>query len=50
MAEPNFSNRTVWSADNLDILRRINSECVDLIYLAPSKSQRRKMRGHCVGR
>lgn len=35
MGEPNFSNRTLWTADNLDILRGMNSECVDLIYLDP---------------
>ena len=32
---PNFGNRTVWTGDNLDILRGINSDCVDLIYLDP---------------
>ena len=32
---PNFRNRTVWTGDNLDVLRGINSECVDLIYLDP---------------
>ena len=31
----NFKNRTVWTGDNLDVLRGINSECVDLIYLDP---------------
>ena len=31
----NFKNRTVWTGDNLDILRGVNSECVDLIYLDP---------------
>ncbi|MDE2683983.1 MAG: DNA methyltransferase [Chloroflexota bacterium] len=35
MAGPNFANRTLWTGDNLDILRGINSECVDLIYLDP---------------
>ena len=35
MATPNFVNRTVWTGDNLDVLRGINSECVDLIYLDP---------------
>ena len=35
MSEPNFANRTVWTGDNLDILRGINSETVDLIYLDP---------------
>ena len=32
---PNFANRTIWTGDNLDILRGMNSECVDLIYLDP---------------
>lgn len=31
----NFVNRTVWTGDNLDILRGLNSETVDLIYLDP---------------
>ena len=35
MAVPNFANRTIWTGDNLDILRGLNSECVDLIYLDP---------------
>ena len=35
MANPNFANRTIWTGDNLDILRGLNSECVDLIYLDP---------------
>ena len=33
--KPNFANRTMWTGDNLDILRGMNSECVDLIYLDP---------------
>ena len=32
---PNFLNRTLWIDDNLRVLRGINSECVDLIYLDP---------------
>ena len=32
---PNFTNRTIWAGDNLDILRGLNSESVDLIYLDP---------------
>ena len=32
---PNFKNRTLWTGDNLDILRGLNSETVDLIYLDP---------------
>ncbi len=35
MAAPNFVNRTLWTGDNLDILRGMNSETVDLIYLDP---------------
>ena len=35
VASANFENRTVWTGDNLDILRGVNSECVDLIYLDP---------------
>ena len=31
----NISNRTLFIADNLDILRGIDSECIDLIYLDP---------------
>ena len=31
----NIKNRTIFEGDNLDILRGINSESVDLIYLDP---------------
>ena len=31
----NFSERTIWTGDNLEILRGLNSESVDLIYLDP---------------
>ena len=31
----NFTNRTVWTADCLYVLRGMNSESVDLIYLDP---------------
>lgn len=31
----NISNRTLFIADNLDIMRGIDSECIDLIYLDP---------------
>ncbi len=33
--EPNWNNRTLWTGDNLDIMRGMNSESVDLIYLDP---------------
>ena len=35
MAIQNFSNRTIFHGDNLDCLRNINSECVDLIATDP---------------
>ncbi len=35
MTTPNFADKTIWTGDNLDILRGMNSECVDLIYLDP---------------
>ena len=31
----NWKNRTMWTGDNLQILRGMNSESVDLIYLDP---------------
>lgn len=34
-AVPNFVDKTIWTGDNLDILRGLNSESVDLIYLDP---------------
>ena len=35
MDTANFADKTIWTGDNLDILRGMNSECVDLIYLDP---------------
>jgi len=35
MTEPNFISGTVWTGDNLPVLRGMNSECVDLICLDP---------------
>ena len=34
-AVPNFADKTIWTGDNLDIMRGINSESIDLIYLDP---------------
>ena len=31
----NFADRTIWTRDNLDILRGLNSASVGLIYLDP---------------
>ena len=33
--KPNFRNRALWTGDNLDVMRGMNSGCVDLIYLDP---------------
>ncbi len=33
--KPNWKNRTMWTGDNLDIMRGMNSDTVDLIYLDP---------------
>ena len=35
MARPNFASETVWTGDNLPVLRGMNSACIDLIYLDP---------------
>ena len=35
MTKPNFADKTIWTGDNLDIMRGMNSESVDLIYLDP---------------
>lgn len=35
MPTPNFKSNTLFTSDNLYILRGMNSECVDLIYLDP---------------
>ena len=35
MSQPNFTNRTLWTGENLDVMRGINSQSVDLIYLDP---------------
>ena len=31
----NFADRTIWTGDNLEILRGLNPASVDLIYLDP---------------
>ena len=35
MPKPNFAPSTIWAGDNLDVMRGMNSACVDLIYLDP---------------
>ena len=38
---PNWENQTIWTGDNLEIMRGMNSESVDLIYLDPPFSKNR---------
>ena len=35
MSEPNWTNQTLWTGDNIDVMRGMNSESIDLIYLDP---------------
>ena len=35
MAKPNWKDKTIWTADNLVVMRGMNSESIDLIYLDP---------------
>ena len=35
MTTPNWRNRALWTGDNLDIMRGMNTESVDLIYFDP---------------
>ena len=37
----NWKNRTLWTGDNLDIMRGMNSDSVDLIYLDPPFNSKR---------
>ena len=41
MKRPNWSNRTIWTGDNLAIMRGMNGESVDLIYLDPPFNSKR---------
>ena len=43
-AMTNFAERTIWTGDNLDILRGLNSASVDLIYLDPPFNSNRRLR------
>lgn len=40
--ECNVPNRTIFCKDNIDVLRQINSECIDLIYLDPPFNKNKK--------
>lgn len=41
MTPPNFTNRTMWTGDNVDIMRSMNAASVDLIYLDPPYNSNR---------
>ena len=41
MPSANFAASTIWTGDNLPIMRGMNSDCVDLIYLDPSFNSNR---------
>ena len=41
----NVSNRSLFIADNLDIMRGIDSECIDLIYLDPPFNTKKQHKG-----
>ena len=41
MATPNWAEKTIWTGDNLPIMRGMNSESVDLIYLDPPFNSKR---------
>ena len=41
MSDPNWLNRTLWTADNLSVMRGMNSETIDLIYLDPPFNSKR---------
>ena len=49
-AAANWSNRTLWTGDNLDIMRGMNSATVDLIYTRPAvQLEPRLRRAHRLG-
>ena len=35
MTKPNFNTNTIWTGDNLEVMRGLNSNTVDLVYLDP---------------
>ncbi|MDE0243367.1 MAG: DNA methyltransferase [Candidatus Kaiserbacteria bacterium] len=45
MPATNFKHGTIWTRDNLHIMRGMNSECIDLIYLDPPFKSDVKYRG-----
>lgn len=42
---PNWQNRTMWTGDNLNIMRGMNADSVDLIYLNPPFNSNRSYAG-----
>ena len=45
MTVKNVENRTIFEGDNLHILRRFDSETIDLIYLDPPFNSKGKCKG-----
>ena len=41
MSDPNWKNHTLWTGDNLPIMRGLNSESIDLVYLDPPFNSKR---------
>ena len=42
MATLNIQPRTIYNKDNIEILKNINSNCIDLIYLDPPFNKNKK--------
>ena len=49
MTEPNFENRTIFVGDNLDVMRGMNSGCIDLVYLDPPFNSNRNYSADASG-
>ena len=49
MTAPKFKNRTLWTGDNLHVMRGLNSESVDLIYLDPPFNSNRDYAAPYIG-
>ena len=50
MPELNADNRSLFTGDNLDILRGLNSVCVDLIYVDPPRNSSRTLEAAALSR
>jgi len=43
MTDCNIQNRTIFCDDNIDVLRGVNFECIDLICLDPPFNKNKKL-------